>query len=101
MFTFEDVAMIDDKGIQMLLRQVNTKELSLALKTATNGLKEKIFRNISQRAAQLLKDDMEVKSPVKLSDVEEAQLKIVKIARELEEEGKLIINRGSEEAVFV
>ena len=101
MFTFEDLAMLDDQGIQMLLRQVNTKELSLALKTATNGLKEKIFRNMSQRAAQLLKDDMEVKSPVKLSDVEEVQLKLVKVARELEEEGKLVINRGSEEEVFV
>lgn len=101
MFTFEDIASIDDKGIQILLRQVNTKDLSLALKTATNRLKEKIFRNLSQRAAEFLKDEMEVKGPVKLSDVERTQQKLVKITRELEEEGKLTINREAEEEVFV
>jgi len=101
MFTFEDIAAMDDRGIQMLLRQVNTKDLSLALKTASNKLKEKIFKNLSQRAAQFLKDEIEVKVPVKLSDVERAQQKLVRMIRELEEEGKIIINREVKEEVFV
>ena len=100
MFIFDDLVKLDDRGIQMVLKEVSTDELSIALKTASEGLKEKIFRNMSQRAAQILKEEMEVKGPVKLSDVEKAQQSIVKTARKLEEEGKIVIGgKGGEELV--
>ena len=100
MFVFDDLASVDDKGIQMILKEISTEDLSLALKTTSEGLKEKIFRNMSQRAAQILKEDMEVKGPVKVSEVEKAQQNIVKVARKLEEEGKIILaGRGGEELV--
>lgn len=100
MFVFDDIVKVDDRGIQMILKEVSTEDLSLALKTASEGLKEKIFKNMSQRAAQILKEDMEVKGPVKVSDVEKAQQSIVKVARKLEEEGKIILaGKGGEEVV--
>jgi flagellar motor switch protein FliG len=100
MLVFDDLEEIDDKGIQMILKELGTEELSLALKTAPEGLKEKIFRNMSQRAVKLLQEDMEAKGPVKVSDVENAQKNIVKIARKLNDEGQIIIGgRGSEEMV--
>jgi len=100
MFVFDDLVNVDDRGIQMILKEVSTEDLSLALKTTSEVLKEKIFRNMSQRAAQILKEDMEVKGPVKVSEVEKSQQNIVKIARKLEEEGKLMLGgRGGEELV--
>ncbi len=100
MFVFDDIEKVDDKGIQMILKEVSTEDLSLALKTASDTLKEKIFKNMSQRAGQILKEDMETRGPVKVSDVESAQQNIVKVARKLEEEGKIIIaGRGKEELV--
>lgn len=100
MFVFDDLVKVDDRGIQMILKEISTEDLSLALKTASEDLKEKIFRNMSQRAAQILKEDMEVKGPVKVSDVEKAQQNIVKVARKLEEEGKIVLaGRAGEEVV--
>lgn len=100
MFIFDDLIYIDDRGIQTILMEVSTEELSVALKTASDALKEKIFRNMSQRAAQILKEEMQLKGPVRVSDVERAQQNIVKIARKLEAEGKIIIaGRGGEELV--
>ncbi len=100
MLVFDDLEEIDDKGIQLILKELGTEELSLALKTAPEGLKEKIFRNMSQRAVKLLKEDMEAKGPVKVSDVENAQKEIVKIARKLSDEGQIMIaGRGSEEMI--
>ena len=100
MFVFDDLAELDDRSLQMVLKEVTTEELSLALKTATEGLKGKIFRNMSQRAAEILKDEMATKGPVKVSDVEKAQQKIVGVARKLEQEGKIVIGgRGGEELV--
>jgi len=100
MFVFDDLVSIDDRGIQMVLKEISTEDLSLALKTASEALKDKIFKNMSQRAATILKEDMEVKGPVKVSDVEKAQQNIVKIARKLEEEGKIVLGgRGGEELV--
>ncbi len=100
MFVFEDIADVDDRGIQMILKEITTEDLSLALKTASDSLKEKIFKNMSQRAAQILKEDMVVRGPVKVSDVEKAQQNIVKVARKLEEEGKIVLaGRGGEELV--
>ncbi len=100
MFVFDDLVKVDDRGIQMILKETGTDELALALKTASEALKEKIFKNMSQRAAQILKEDMQTKGPVKVSDVEKAQQNIVKVARKLETEGKIILaGRGGEELV--
>lgn len=101
MFVFEDLINVDDRGIQTILKEVSTSELALALKTASEELKEKIFRNMSKRAAEMLKDEMEVMGPVKVSDVEKAQENIVKVARKLEEEGKIILAGKGSEALIV
>lgn len=94
MFVFEDIVFIDDRGMQSLLKEVPNDKLVLALKTAPDEIKDKIFKNISKRAADLLKDDLSAMGPVKLSDVEGAQQEIINIAKRLESEGKLMISRG-------
>lgn len=100
MFVFDDLIQVDDRGVQMILKEIRTEDLSLALKTASTALKEKIFKNMSQRAGQILKEEMELKGPVKVSEVEKAQQNIVRIARKLEAEGKIAIaGRGGEELV--
>jgi flagellar motor switch protein FliG len=101
MFTFENIAQLDERGIQILLTKINTKELSLALKTATKELKEKIFKSLSQRACQILRDEMEINGPVRVVEVEKAQQKIIKIARKLAEEGMISINRKEGGETFV
>ncbi|HVK61829.1 MAG TPA: flagellar motor switch protein FliG [Bdellovibrionales bacterium] len=101
MFVFEDIVKIDDKGIQTLLKEVPNDKLLLALKTANEEIKNKIFKNISQRAAQLLKDDLSNMGPSRLSDVEGAQVEIVNVARRLEGEGKILIARGGSEDALV
>lgn len=100
MFVFDDLAKVDDRGIQMILKEVNSEELVLALKTAAEALKQKIFKNMSQRASTILKEDMQARGPVKVSDVEKAQQNIVKIARRLEAEGKIVLaGKAGEEMV--
>jgi flagellar motor switch protein FliG len=100
MFVFDDLVRVDDRGIQMILKETTTEELCLALKTASESLKEKIFRNMSQRAVQILKEEMQAKGPVRISDVEKSQQNIVKVARKLEAEGRIVIaGRGGEEIV--
>lgn len=100
MFVFDDLIKVDDRGIQMILKEVSAEDLALALKTASEALKEKIFKNMSQRAAQILKEDMQARGPVKVSDVGKAQQNIVKVARRLEQEGKVILaGRAGEEMV--
>ncbi|MCP4592553.1 MAG: flagellar motor switch protein FliG [bacterium] len=102
MFVFEDVMLVDDKGIQSVLKEIDNDELSLALKTATEELKEKIFGNMSERAAQLVKEDMEYMGPVRISDVESAQQRIVDVVRRLEDSGEIIISgRGGEKELIV
>ncbi len=102
MFVFEDVKMVDGKGIQAVLREVDNSELALALKTASDELKNKIFGNMSDRAAALIKEDMEFMGPVRVSDVEAAQQRIVDIVRRLEEAGEIIIaGRGGQEELVV
>ncbi len=101
MFVFEDIIKIDDKGIQTLLKEVPNDKLLLALKTANEEIKNKIFKNISQRAANLLKDDLGNMGPARLSDVEGAQVEIVNVARRLEAEGKILIARGGSEDSLV
>ncbi len=102
MFVFEDVLLVDGKGIQAVLREVDNDELALALKTASEALQEKIFGNMSERAATLIKEDMEYMGPVRVSDVEAAQQRIVDIVRRLEEAGEIIISgRGGGEELIV
>ncbi len=101
MFVFADLVTLDDRSIRALLKEVSNDELILALKTSSQELAEKIFGNISQRAAEMMKEDMEVMGPVKLKDVEQAQLNIVKAARRLEEEGKIVLGGKGGEDILV
>ncbi|HEB49690.1 MAG TPA: flagellar motor switch protein FliG [Desulfobulbus sp.] len=94
MFTFEDLVNLDGRSLQMILREVNNDSLTMALKTASDELKEKIFANMSARAADMIRDDLEALGPVRLSEVEAMQQTIVKIAMKLEEEGKLVLGKG-------
>ena len=101
MFVFEDILKLDDRSVQLVLREVDTKDLAVALKGASDELKEKIFRNMSKRAAQLLKDEMEYMGPVRVKDVEEAQQKIISVIRRLEEAGEIVIARGGGEELIM
>ncbi len=102
MFVFEDILLVNDKGIQAVLKEVDNDELILALKTASEELQQKIFGNMSARASELIKEDMEYMGPVRLSDVEAAQQRIVDIVRRLEESGEIIISgRGGEKDMVV
>lgn len=101
MFTFEDLCALDGRSIQMILREVNNDSLTLALKTASNEIKLKIFSNMSSRAADMIRDDLEAMGPVRLSEVEAMQQTIVRIAMKLEEEGKLVLNKGGGGDEFV
>lgn len=94
MFTFENLVALDGRSLQMILREVNNDSLTLALKTASEQMKEKIFANMSTRAADMIREDLEVLGPVRLSEVELMQQTIVKIALKLEEEGKLVLGSG-------
>ncbi|MBN2563520.1 MAG: flagellar motor switch protein FliG [Phycisphaerae bacterium] len=102
MFVFEDILLVNDKGIQAVLKEVETSDLVLALRTATDELKEKVFSNMSDRAVQMIKEEMEYMGPVRLSDVEMAQQKIVDVVRRLEDSGEIIIaGRGGEKELIV
>ena len=94
MFTFENLADVDDRGVQALLREVSTENLVLALKGTDDTLQTKIFNNMSERAADMLRDDLEAKGPVKVSEVEAAQKEIIVIARRLAEEGTISLGGG-------
>ncbi len=99
MFVFENLVDVDDRGIQALLREVSTETLILALKGADEAIKEKIFKNMSKRAAEMLKEDLEAKGPVRVSEVEAAQKEILAIARRMAESGELVLGGKGEEFV--
>ena len=101
MFTFEDIKKVDDRGIQTILKEVPRDQLVLALKTASEEISTLVYKNVSQRAAQMIKEDLESLGPVKVKDVEKAQQGIVDTVRRLEAEGKVIINGGGEGDAFV
>lgn len=101
MFVFEDIITLDDVSIQRVLREVETKELALALKGCSEEVAEAIFRNQSKRAATSLKEDIEFLGPVRLMDVEKSQQRIVTIIRRLDEAGEIVISRGGEDAIIV
>lgn len=98
MFVFDDLVKVDDKGIQELIKSVKNEQWMTALKTASESVAELVFRNMSERAALMLKEDMEAMAATKLADVEAMQYEIVQIARKLEEEGKIIIQSGGDSA---
>ena len=91
MFVFEDIIKIDERGIRELLKEISNEDLTMALKTAAEDLRQKFFKNLSERAANMIREDLEIMGPVKLSDVETAQQNIVKQVRRLEAEGRIII----------
>jgi len=100
MFVFNNLSDVDDRGIQALLREVSSDVLVLALKGSDEAIKEKIFKNMSKRAAELLRDDLEAKGPVRVSDVETAQKEILTIARRMAEAGEIVLGgKGGEEMI--
>jgi flagellar motor switch protein FliG len=101
MFTFEDLAKLDPGSIQTLLRNVEKDKLGLALKGATDGLRDVFFSNMSERAGKILRDDMEAMGPVRLKDVDEAQMRMVNIAKDLANKGEIMIAGGSAEDELV
>ena len=104
MFTFDDLIFVDDGGIQKALREIDQKDLALALKHSDEEVKEKIFKNMSTRARDMIMEEMEYMRPVRLRDVEEAQQKIVGVVRRLEEAGEIIIEGrggGAEDDIIV
>ena len=96
MFVFDDLIKLDDRGMQELMKEVSKEDLPLALRGASPETKEKFLKNMSSRAAEMLKDDMEARGPVKVADVEKAQQNILKVCRKLEEEGRIVIAGGEE-----
>ena len=101
MFTFDDLIKLDDRAIQQILREGDTKELALARKVCNEEVKAKILKNMSERAGTMLKEDMEFMGPVRLRSVEEAQQRIVNVVRKLEEAGEIVISRGGGDEVLV
>lgn len=101
LFVFEDLVKVDDRGIQQILKEINNETLVLALKTATDEIKDKIYNNMSKRAAAMIQEDLEIMGPVRISDVERAQQMIIQVALKLEEEGRIIIGGGRGEEILV
>ena len=98
MFVFEDLMNVDDKGIQLILREVSNDDLSISLKMASEEVKHKLFKNISTRAAEMIQEDMESRGPVRITDVEKSQQIIIRVARKLEQEGKIFMaGRGGDD----
>jgi flagellar motor switch protein FliG len=101
MFVFEDIVLLDDRSIQTVLKEVDMKDLALALKAASEAVMKRIVSNMSDRAAEMLKEDIEFMGPVRLRIVEDAQQRIVNIVRRLDDSGEIIISRGKEDEVLV
>ncbi len=101
MFVFEDIVQLDDRSLQMVLREVDQKDLSLALKATPDEVAAKVYKNMSSRAADMLREEIEFMGPVKIRDVEEAQQKIVGVIRNLEDKGEIVISRGNGDEMIV
>lgn len=97
MFVFDDLSNVDDRGIQMLLREISSETLVIALKGSDDAIKNKVFNNMSKRASEMLREDLEAKGPVRLSDVEAAQKEILTVARRMEESGEISLSGKSAE----
>jgi len=102
MFVFEDMILLDDRSIQRVLKDVETKDLAIALKAASDEVKEKVYKNVSERVGDMIKEEIEFMGPMRLSDVESAQQRIVEIIRRLQDEGQIIVaGRGGKEELVV
>ena len=101
MFVFEDILLLDDRAIQRVLRDVDNSDLAIALKGSNEEVQNAIFNNLSKRLAVMIKEDMEFMGPVRMTDVEEAQQKIVNIIRKLEDTGEIVISRGGGDEIVV
>jgi flagellar motor switch protein FliG len=97
MFTFDDLEKVDDKGIQLVLKEVQSESLVIALKGATPEMREKVFRNMSTRAAETLREDLESRGPVRVSEVEAEQKEMLKIVRRLSDEGQIVLGGGGDD----
>lgn len=100
MFVFEDLLQIEDRNFRDILQNIDNQLLSKALRTASEGMQQKVFKNLSERASEMLREDMEVLGPVKLSEVEASQQEIIKTAKRLESEGRIVLSKGKDD-VFV
>jgi flagellar motor switch protein FliG len=98
MFVFDDLAEVDDRGIQLILREVQSESLIVALKGASEELREKVFKNMSSRAAEMLREDLEAKGPVRISEVEAEQKEILKVVRRLSDEGQIALGGKGDES---
>jgi len=101
MFVFEDIVQLDDRSLQLVLRGVDTKDLSLALKATPKEVADKVYKNMSKRAGDMLREEIEFMGPVKIRDVEEAQQKIVGIIRNLEDKGEIVVAHGKGDEMIV
>jgi flagellar motor switch protein FliG len=101
MFVFEDIVLLDNQAIQKVLREVDTADLAKALRGVEAEVQDKIFRNMSKRAAAMLKEEMEYMGPIRIKDVEEVQQKIVASIRKLEEQGEIVVARGGEDEMVI
>ena len=97
MFVFDDLIKLDDKGFQALLKEVQTESLIIALKGASPEIRDKVFKNMSSRAAETLREDLESRGPVKLSEVESEQKEMLKIVRRLADEGQIVLASGGDD----
>lgn len=101
MFVFEDIVLLDDRSLQLVLREIDNKDLALALKATSGEVANKIYKNISKRAAEMLREEIEYMGPVRIRDVEESQQKIVNNIRRLEESGEIVVSRGKGDEIIV
>ena len=102
LFTFEDIVLLDDLALQRVLKEIDTKDIALALKTSNENISRHFYKNLSQRVQEMIKMEIELMGPVRIKEVEEAQQKIVKTIKALEEAGEIEVSRsGDEEDVFV
>ncbi|SDD46279.1 flagellar motor switch protein FliG [Sporomusa acidovorans] len=101
MFVFEDIVLLDDRSLQLVLREIDNKDLALALKATSSEVANKVYKNVSKRAAEMLREEIEYMGPVRIRDVEEAQQKIVNNIRRLEESGEIVVSRGKGDEIIV
>lgn len=101
MFSFDDVMRLDDKSLQELMKDVSSEDLARALKMVDEGTREKIFKNMSKRGAEMLREEITLMPPIRISEVEASQRKIVEVTKKLEAEGRIVILRGDEQDGFI
>jgi flagellar motor switch protein FliG len=101
MFVFEDIVLLDDRSLQLVLREIDSKDMALALKASSSEVGEKIYKNMSKRASEMLREEIQYMGPVRIRDVEESQQKVVNVIRRLEESGEIIVSRGKGDEIIV